>query len=529
MAVNVLYMLGSHKLHRFHWELLKHPDKATFLGLNVPLVRRPLYPSPQLFPNPSSQAKRGLNILLVVARPFQKYDVGFRSISKALAEALGIGTPGCPYKLDIVRPGTMEALEQHLVATTAKHGKGYYDIIHFDVHGVVDQTEDTADHVKPERKASPQNIISSVGGAYLLFQNLSGEGVHRVAAVQIVALVKFHQIPTVVMNSCESGRELGAPEDSMARVFSELGSAFVVGFAYTVTVAGAVIFTKNFYQGLRLGQPHVIALMNARKAMAMFKARQCSQWEIDYEDWSLPVAFGSASDSALESGERMTEQMLTPESIARDQSSKPHFHGRDLDILELEKALLLRSNIVPVFGSTGIGKTALLRFLGSWWRETGFIEAAHELSLPSAELRLDEILNRLLTVLSPKLKDTAEGGPAQNQTTSTTGIENEAVEVLKQRRILLYFDNINDCQKLDKKEIMKIKRFLSKLEKGKVLVLLSSSVAGPDNAIVSKYAAYGHTIQDLDSTSVGDEINKGGEEKVISGQPLSPSLGIHSG
>ncbi len=38
-------------------------------------------------------------------------------------------------KIDIFRPGTYKALENHLRDITGKHGVGHYHVIHFDLHG----------------------------------------------------------------------------------------------------------------------------------------------------------------------------------------------------------------------------------------------------------------------------------------------------------------------------------------------------------------------------------------------------------
>src|SRR5207244_2120015 len=49
------------------------------------------------------------------------------------------------------------------------------------------------------------------------------------------------------------------------------------------------------------------------------------------------------------------------------------FVGRDLDILQIEKRLLTKRNILLVRGMGGAGKTTLLRHLSSWWRTTGLV------------------------------------------------------------------------------------------------------------------------------------------------------------
>jgi hypothetical protein len=42
-----------------------------------------------------------------------------------------------PVQIDILRPGTYEALHHHLQEKTTQHGVGYYHVVHFDVHGSV--------------------------------------------------------------------------------------------------------------------------------------------------------------------------------------------------------------------------------------------------------------------------------------------------------------------------------------------------------------------------------------------------------
>src|SRR5437667_8467845 len=76
-----------------------------------------------------------INLLLVVARPSGKADVGYRTISRPLVETLRQAQINV--QIDILRPGTYQALDTHLRETTNRHGMGYYHMIHFDAHGAV--------------------------------------------------------------------------------------------------------------------------------------------------------------------------------------------------------------------------------------------------------------------------------------------------------------------------------------------------------------------------------------------------------
>ena len=74
-----------------------------------------------------------MNIVVVTARPDGPRDVGYRTISRPLLDALR--TAGLPVTVDLVRPGTWQALRDHLRSATERHGSGWYQVIHFDLHG----------------------------------------------------------------------------------------------------------------------------------------------------------------------------------------------------------------------------------------------------------------------------------------------------------------------------------------------------------------------------------------------------------
>src|SRR5260221_198562 len=81
-----------------------------------------------------------INVLLVTARPFGKYELGYRTNSPPLVE--GLRQTDVPVQIEILRPGTYRALVEHLeeVSSRRQHtGEtgGYYHVIHFDVHGAL--------------------------------------------------------------------------------------------------------------------------------------------------------------------------------------------------------------------------------------------------------------------------------------------------------------------------------------------------------------------------------------------------------
>ncbi|MGK7899161.1 MAG: Tfp pilus assembly protein PilF, partial [Xenococcus sp. (in: cyanobacteria)] len=121
------------EFHSLHWEALQDPKLPEPLAVNCLLIRKIVKPAPvkaQVKPSPT------INLLVVIARPKGDRDVAYRTISRPLVEA--IRNAQLKVNIDLLRPGTYEALERHL---TGK-GNGYYHIVHFDVHGSLIQYQD---------------------------------------------------------------------------------------------------------------------------------------------------------------------------------------------------------------------------------------------------------------------------------------------------------------------------------------------------------------------------------------------------
>lgn len=123
-------VVGGAGLHRLHWEALFDPELDSPLAVRVPITRR-VELRPARFeiagPRPS------LNILIVTARPDGAQDVGYRTISRPLVAA--VRQAELPVQVDMVRPGTWAALRAHLDAAREKYGSGWYQLVHFDLHG----------------------------------------------------------------------------------------------------------------------------------------------------------------------------------------------------------------------------------------------------------------------------------------------------------------------------------------------------------------------------------------------------------
>ena len=80
-----LEVTGSAAFHLLHWEALQDPDMDAPLAVRLPVTRR-VDKLPSRFDLPPERAT--LNISLVTARPFGTGDVGYRTISRPLLDAI---------------------------------------------------------------------------------------------------------------------------------------------------------------------------------------------------------------------------------------------------------------------------------------------------------------------------------------------------------------------------------------------------------------------------------------------------------
>src|SRR5260370_34926544 len=68
------------------------------------------------------------------------------------------------------------------------------------------------------------------------------------------------------------------------------------------------------------------------------------------------------------------------------------FVGRDLDILQIEKRLLAKRNLLLMRGMGGAGKTTLLKHLRAWWHTTGFVQQTYYFGYDERPWTLQQIL-----------------------------------------------------------------------------------------------------------------------------------------
>ncbi len=378
----LIEIAGSPQFHALHWEAMRDPKTQQLLALHATILRKNIKPQNLAL---SAQPSPTINLLIVTARPSGRRDVGYRTISRPLVEALD--SANIPVRVEILRPGTYKALENHLRDSTDRHQEGYYHVIHFDVHGAVLSYEQLQKGQQANRfvfnqRYARQDLQPYKGDkAFLSFESEQEESkADLVEASELARLLIAHHIPIAILNACQSGKQVGERETSLGSHLVQAGVQFVLAMGYSVTVSAAELLMKTLYDKLFAHAELPVAIRDGRAELYNHKERRAYfDQQIDLEDWLLPVVYQN-QPVALQPREFIPQERAAwfERKAEEEQYTPPEptygFVGRDLDILHLEKRLLTKRNMLLIRGMGGAGKTTLLKHLASWWHKTGFVK-----------------------------------------------------------------------------------------------------------------------------------------------------------
>ena len=469
---------GSAGLHRLHWEALRDPGLAAPLAVRLPVTRRADRQGLRFSP-PSGRPT--VNILVVVARPDGPRDVGYRTVSRPLLDALR--SAGLPVTVDLVRPGTWDALRAHLQAVTEQRGPGWYHVVHFDLHGSFsDYAALEAGRAQERLLFAPAALESFEGQqGFLYFETAETGKAGPVPAGEVASLLAEHRVPVAVLNACQSAMQTGA-EAGLAQRLAEAGVPVAVGMAYSVTVSAAERAMPVLYGRLAAGADPVTAVHAARRELFEHPARRAYfGQQLDLADWVLPVVFAQ-QPLRLElrpmSGEEQAAFYGRAAKVGPEPATEYGFVGRDLDIQAVEHRLLAGpgSNQLLVRGMAGAGKSTLLNHLAWWWQRTGLVEEVFRFSYEDRAWTSAQITR----AIRERLLSPAEH--AQADSMSEEAQAEQVAALLRSRRHLLILDNTESVtaapaaipHALDAAERGKLKALLAGLAGGRTLVLLGS-------------------------------------------------------
>ncbi|RYP00337.1 hypothetical protein DL764_006537 [Monosporascus ibericus] len=325
---------------------------------------------------------RTINGLLVIARDLSRDLSSTDDIRPDLALHIltqlqdGMVKKKFPLRLNlqVVRPGSLSALEKHLNDTAERYGKGYFHFIHFDLHGAV-LSRPPAHWLAedPNADGSPT--------AYLLFNdsNLDVLKTKGEKAERAARLLGRHDIPVVVLNACESAIATAGDAVNIAKLFTQSGVKNVLAMSFKVTSSAAEVFLRAFYHNLFIkGTSFSEASRRGREAMRQYPSRQARLGlRRNLMDHFVPVMYCNGEDALFASpatvkGTKAFPLVIDP-TVSSMSMDEHLLTGRDFDQLRLERQLLANRTIY-VSGRPGVGKTALLQQACKTWMRTSFVE-----------------------------------------------------------------------------------------------------------------------------------------------------------
>jgi tetratricopeptide (TPR) repeat protein len=469
---------GPAGLHRLHWEALTDPELRMPLAVRLPVTRR-VTGLGSKFDLPGDRPT--LNVLVVTARPDGPRDVGYRTVSRPLLDA--VRAAGLPVTVDLVRPGTWEALAAHLQAVTEARGSGWYHVIHFDLHGAFE------DYAALDKARKAERLLFGPGGVkpfkgkqgFLFFETAEFGKAAPVPAEEAAGLLAEHRVPVAVLNACQSAMQT-ASEAGLAQRLAEAGVPVALGMAYSVTVSAAERAMPVLYQRIAAGADLIAAVRAARRDLYDHPARRAYfDQELDLQDWMLPVMFAQQPLQLRLRPMDGAEQAAFFEraaAVAQEPATEYGFVGRDLDIQAIEHQLLAASdsNVLLVRGMAGAGKSTLLLHLAWWWQRTGLVDRVFRFSYEDRAWTAAQIVRDIrATLLSP-------ADHAQADSMSEAAQAEQVAGLLRATRHLLILDNTESItaapaaipHALPPAERDKLQALLARLRGGRTLVLLGS-------------------------------------------------------
>jgi len=254
---------NSPEFHALHWEAMRDKDLPRPLGVDCVMVRKRLDKAASVAANMAESPV--INLLVVIARPDEEHDVGYRTIARPLIEV--IQNSHLPVNIDLLRPGTYESLERHLEAK----GAGYYHIIHFDCHGALMGYADIQDGVKRNQytyqaRWGREDIQRYEGVKAFLFLDGESKGkADPIEAGELANLLTGKGIPVCILNACQSGKQVrgngedgenneNSRETSLGSRLMTAGMQMVVAMGYSVTVSAARLMMEQVYKNLFGGE-----------------------------------------------------------------------------------------------------------------------------------------------------------------------------------------------------------------------------------------------------------------------------------
>ncbi|KAI0836141.1 hypothetical protein F5Y06DRAFT_110499 [Hypoxylon sp. FL0890] len=299
-------------IHSLLWEVLEHPDfwPCSNSG-EIPVKRVRLSRTLNVFNTGSTAVaidrrasslaatQAEYRVLLVIARSFKKdFDQKYVDYRPNLIQGplLNIARrtkeKGITPKLhiDVVRPGTVEELDEYLKPS---HGKSY-DIVHFDLHGKIGPVKPPTRSwaVGCSRPAGLEDEISPKRQSYLRFARpydpellrfkrrdnpiemllTDDTSLHDVPVKRIAEKLQRSRISKVALSACLSSYAQSQIFLNMCHTFLVHDVAHVSAMSFQITEGAAQVYYRAFYESLIFrGEEFHVAAAQGRDALRASK------------------------------------------------------------------------------------------------------------------------------------------------------------------------------------------------------------------------------------------------------------------
>ncbi|KAF5855440.1 hypothetical protein ETB97_009217 [Aspergillus alliaceus] len=367
---------SRHTIHQLFWETLEYIDEGAASGWKVTIERQFLPIERSGFPLREQMGNtRRINVLLVIGRDTtrnsKKYDdvsplLAFKAVSQVQKSLNSSGSP-LKIHLEVARPGTFASFEGHLRRTKEKHGPGYFQIVHFDLHGAVKRWGR-----KDEEKTKAGILYFTCGDS---------NKTRPVLALKVATVLRQYDIPLVILNACNSAAAYFGDDANIAGVLQKKGGVRnVLAMSFRISSATAELFLTRFYFFFLIGGLTLSASSREARRSLRLNTLRPARFGLEREllDAFVPVLYGPGNICALAEDESLGESCLKYDVPYRSVSPTLHLPsnivGRDFDILRLEKALC-QDSIIYLHGPTGVGKTSLLQYASALWQHTHWADA----------------------------------------------------------------------------------------------------------------------------------------------------------
>ena len=297
-----------------------------------------------------------LNILYIIARPFDETDIDFQTLARPLVDYMVENN--IKINIDLLRPPTFDKL-----CDVLNKNPHHYHMIHFDGHGGMPM------------QLSEQSVEKN---GFLVFERRTetGVGSEAIPADKLGELLNKNFVPYVVLNACQSAAMDEDGTEPFATVAARLlksGVRGVLAMSYSLWERGAKHFISAFYKQLFKQGNLPKAVLAGRQEMCKNNQRDTFIGTTEFNDWIVPILYRQGDDEY--ELPLLTEKSANNISCLPDEAQElenENFIGRSAAIQQLERFIQyqLQSGVL-IHGLAGEGKTTLSKGFLQWLSTTG--------------------------------------------------------------------------------------------------------------------------------------------------------------